>query len=31
MTTVELFTVTALISIGLMLAAYWLSDDGGLA
>jgi hypothetical protein len=26
----ELFTVTALISIALMIAAYWQSDDGGL-
>jgi hypothetical protein len=26
----ELFTITALISIALMIAAYWQSDDGGL-
>jgi hypothetical protein len=31
MTMGELFTVTALISIGLMLAVYCQSDDGGQA
>ena len=29
MTMGELFTVTALISIALMIAAYWQSDDNG--
>ena len=29
MTMGELFTVTALISIALMMAAYWQSDDDG--
>jgi hypothetical protein len=29
MATGDLFTVTALISIGLMIAAYWQSDDDG--
>jgi hypothetical protein len=29
MTMGELFAVTALISIGLMIAAYWQSDDDG--
>ena len=29
MATGDLFTVTALISIGLMMAAYWQSDDDG--
>jgi hypothetical protein len=29
MTMGDLFTITALISVALMIAAYWQSDDGG--